>query len=685
MLTPRAATGLAPDATTTQSSLTLTSGDDLPAGDGAACRMVRSTSTTSMMATIVEYKTETTHMTVTSTLREPALVPRAENEHQRPRDATSSPDYVEDSTKVRESGARTAEYPLLEARQSFSTLCGTGIYFATVILGETTVTSVISTTMIVPMTVNPPPIILTSVNSLGGTSENGAGTLPSKTPPMASNAVSTVATPVARISSESGRVIENQASETMTTVSEASIEESDPASGISTASVLPVTQTPATDLFPPTTNTSPEETSPPEAGSSNANTSPATVTDSSVTSKSTTTVSSVISSSRPGSGQPESVSQTESIKRLTVVGSGSPSSSLPTRSTQVPVQGTTLVPAAPPVITLGTNTYSPVASSSVYVLNSETLAPGGPAITVSNSVVSLAAGGTQLYVSPTGSVSSGRTASRGTTIELASNSSSRPSILGPTPTPAPITVTIANSPVTINPEASSIVFTPSSGGSPLTILPGSTAITVAGGTIVSLAPANTISQTAAAPAVLVISISGASTVESVTLAASTPPIPTPTTTTIVNPAYIPILVTEPPFVIVDGTVTLTPGGPAATVSDIPLSLGSSTSIFLVGASTITIAPTATDIGGYLYTGLGPDATGSTGPRTIQGMVTLTIPASRNNGSASSNPPTLQRSPSVSGVLQSNGATRSSAMLPWGWASAVFSTLLSPLMRLFVMR
>jgi hypothetical protein len=54
---------------------------------------------------------------------------------------------------------------------------------------------------------------------------------------------------------------------------------------------------------------------------------------------------------------------------------------------------TTVVPKAPPIAAIGTNTFAPLAPSSVYVINSQTLAAGGPAVTISNSVLSLGTNG----------------------------------------------------------------------------------------------------------------------------------------------------------------------------------------------------------------------------------------------------------------------------------------------------
>jgi hypothetical protein len=54
---------------------------------------------------------------------------------------------------------------------------------------------------------------------------------------------------------------------------------------------------------------------------------------------------------------------------------------------------TTVVTKVPPLAAIGTNTFVPLAPSSVYVINSQTLAAGGPAVTISNSVLSLGTNG----------------------------------------------------------------------------------------------------------------------------------------------------------------------------------------------------------------------------------------------------------------------------------------------------
>ena len=258
----------------------------------------------------------------------------------------------------------------------------------------------------------------------------------------------------------------------------------------------------------------------------------------------------------------------------------------------------TVVPGTVSFLALSIDVFTPIGPSSFYVINGQTLAPGGPVITFSKSVLSLAPSGSKLVVGPTASFPNGQPFAPVTTTQLSPN----PGLTLAAAHLTPVVVTIDNSIITLTPSASSLVFTPPAESSPITIFPSSSAFTLPNGAIISLAPVNPTSS--AFSPVLIISSPGVLSAQRIALPVpSSPPLPS------LNQAPKPILPDSLPVVIpssqlvVVGGVTLSPGGPAATISGVPVSLGSGNSILVVSSSTITIAQTATGIGGYIYSGL----------------------------------------------------------------------------------
>ncbi len=179
------------------------------------------------------------------------------------------------------------------------------------------------------------------------------------------------------------------------------------------------------------------------------------------------------------------------------------------------------------------------------------------------------------------------------TTQIFSNTTSTPA---PAPSPATVTATIGDSLITVVPSAPSIVFTPPEATIPVTVFPDSPGVTLSGNTIVSVSVVDPDASTVTA--VLVISSLDAASAQVVTI--SVPPTPTPPSEE--SPYSIPIVISRPSFVVV-GDASLSPGGPGATINGVPVSLGTDTSVLVVASTTITIAETATGVGGFVYTGL----------------------------------------------------------------------------------
>ncbi|MCJ1249529.1 hypothetical protein MMC30_006755 [Trapelia coarctata] len=197
-----------------------------------------------------------------------------------------------------------------------------------------------------------------------------------------------------------------------------------------------------------------------------------------------------------------------------------------------------------------------------FVIASQTLVPGGPAITISGTPISLPPSASDLIIG-------------GTTYAFVSTIQHTP----PRSTTLPA-LTVGGSVITPNTASNYVI------GSQ-TLLPGGPAITISG-TLVSLAPSATEVIIGGTTHVLV---SGAGGLQ--------PPLPT---FTIEGSAVRPNSAGN--YII--GSQTLVPGGTAMTISGTPISLTSAVSDLVVGTSTETlVAPTDTaKLGGYIISALG---------------------------------------------------------------------------------
>lgn len=237
-------------------------------------------------------------------------------------------------------------------------------------------------------------------------------------------------------------------------------------------------------------------------------------------------------------------------------------------ASQYVVAGQTLTPGAPPINIQGTQvSLAPLAnaiviagstmilsstshapaftvgseivtanSASQYVLDGHTLTPGGPAVTISGTRISLVSSGSQVVVGSS-------------TIGLA------PTITHHHHPPPPLT--FGSQTFTANSESEYII-------NGQTLIPGSPAITLSG-TAISLAPAAT---------QVVIGSNTKDLAPAITL----PPL------TLGSQVYTPNSKSE---YIIDGQ-TLIPGGLAITVSGTRLSLAPSATQFIIGSSTLNI-------------------------------------------------------------------------------------------------
>ncbi|MCJ1239323.1 hypothetical protein MMC14_007317 [Varicellaria rhodocarpa] len=196
------------------------------------------------------------------------------------------------------------------------------------------------------------------------------------------------------------------------------------------------------------------------------------------------------------------------------------------------IESQTMLPGGPAITISGTQ-YSLASSATALIIGAQTLTQGGPVVTISGTPYSLAASATALII--------------GTSTIL-------PSIYN-----APPTITIDGSIVTANSLSQYIVGTN-------TLIPGGPAITV-DGTPVSLALSATI---------LVV---GTSTV----LLDSTLP-QTPAVITIAGS----VLTANSASDFIIGSQTIIPGGPVITLSGTPVSLAPSGSVIIIGSLTIPL-------------------------------------------------------------------------------------------------
>ena len=200
-------------------------------------------------------------------------------------------------------------------------------------------------------------------------------------------------------------------------------------------------------------------------------------------------------------------------------------------------------------------------SVSAFFVGSQSLVPGGPAITVSGAVFSLASLATALVIGTS-------------TIPLNQ----------PTPYSVPDIITLDGFSVTADSQSDFLIGTQ-------TLVPGGTAITVSGN-VISLASdlgvvviglsTETLAEPTLVPGVPVITVGGSAITED----------------------------SLSDFVV--GTQTLVPGGPAITVDGTPISLDASASALLVGTSVETLASSTPGLGGIIWSAFSEPAASSTG-------------------------------------------------------------------------
>ncbi len=218
--------------------------------------------------------------------------------------------------------------------------------------------------------------------------------------------------------------------------------------------------------------------------------------------------------------------------------------SLAPSGTQVVVGGSTIglphtakPPYSPPPLTLGSQAYT-ANSNSEYTLDGQILTPGGPAVTVSGTRLSLAPSATQVIVGSS-------------TIRL-----------GPLFTPPPLT--FGSQTFTANSASDYII-------DGQTLIPGAPSITISG-TPISLAPAAT--QV----------VIGSHTIN-LAPATTPPPITFNSQTFTANSLS---------DYIIDGQ-TLIPGAPAITISNTPISLAPDASAVVIGSGTSTLRSNPTTL------------------------------------------------------------------------------------------
>ena len=217
--------------------------------------------------------------------------------------------------------------------------------------------------------------------------------------------------------------------------------------------------------------------------------------------------------------------------------------SLAPSASAIVIAGSTIVlsSAGAPAFTVGVETFT-ADDASQYAAGGQTLTPGGPAVTISGTRLSLAPGGTQVVVGS--------------------------STIGIIPTFTPPSLPLL--PLTLGSQTytadSNYHYTIAS----QTLTPGGPAVTISG-TRVSLAPGGTEA------------VVGGSTIELTPTFTPSSPVPiltlgSQTYTAESNSAYI-----------IDGQI-LIPGGSAITVSGTRLSLAPSATQFIIGSSAIILSP-----------------------------------------------------------------------------------------------
>lgn len=274
------------------------------------------------------------------------------------------------------------------------------------------------------------------------------------------------------------------------------------------------------------------------------------------------------------------------------------------------VAGSTIalpIPVSAPVVTIGDRPVT-ANSASQYVVDSKTLIPGGTAITVSGTVVSLAPSGTQIVIgSSTILLVTGQNLLPGGVLTAAPGSSPSPIAVGGqvfTPNRAAFAiagttlsvdgpgVTISGTLISLGPSGSLVIGTSttvlSSEASPSIFTVGSqtftanpTAFSVAGTTISAGGPGVTIAGTPV----------GLGQSGSLVIGTSITKL-SPTAFTVGNQVFTP----NPTAFPIAGT-TISAGGPGVTIAGTPVSLGPSGSL-VIGNSTIQLWPTSTGALGF---------------------------------------------------------------------------------------
>lgn len=220
---------------------------------------------------------------------------------------------------------------------------------------------------------------------------------------------------------------------------------------------------------------------------------------------------------------------------------GTPVSLAP--ASQITIGGSTI--QLPPGLTTSPSIVAsghPLTTNSAgdFIVGSSVLHPGSPAIIVSNNPISLDASASQVIVG-------------GSTIQLLPALTSPPS------------VTIGGHPLTTNSAGAYVIASK-------TLTPGASAITIAS-TPLSLAPFAT-----------------ALIVGSSTIPLPPPPSASENRPLVIGSTTLPYSLNPTSSLLIIGSQTLTPGGPALTISSTPLSLAPSGTALIVGSSTILLSP-----------------------------------------------------------------------------------------------
>ena len=330
----------------------------------------------------------------------------------------------------------------------------------------------------------------------------------------------------------------------------------------------------------------------------------------------------------------------------------------------------------PPPLTFGSQTFTTNAAGA-YVIAGKTLIPGGPAITVSGTPIRLAPGATQVTIGSSTSDLSPAITPPPLTFDsqtYTADINSKYIIDGQTLTPGGPAITVSGTRLSLAPSATQVVigsstkdlapaitlppltfdshiYTANSASDYIidgqTLIPGGPALTVSG-TRLSLAPSGT--------EVII----GTSTIPLNPTAPSShpPPLTIGSQTITPNAAGVYLIAGQ----------TLIPGGPAITVSGTRLSLAASATQVVIGTSTIPLNPTTSlpllTIGSQTIT---PNAAGAyviAGQTVTPGAAGIVVPASlvgaegaatTNSSGSAASASSLDQSPTSSNSTAGSGA------------------------------